>query len=322
MSVCYVRALWPNGWTDQDETWRAGRPRHGTHCVRWGPSLPPQKGGGGPSLIFGLFLLWPNGWMHQDATCMEVGLSPGDFVLDGDAALLPKMGQSPQFSAHVYCGQTARCINMPLGMDLGLSPDDIMLDGYPVHPPQKGDGPPSPIFGPCLFWPHGWAVQDGTWRGGIPWSRHIVLDVEPAPFPQKGAEPPPQFWAHLYCCQAAGCIKMPLGMEVSLGPGNFVLHGDPVPSPKRGGSPQFSAHVYCGQTAAWMKMPVGTEVGLGPNDVVLHEDPPPPQKGHTPQFSAHVYCGQTGVCIRIPLGTEVGLSLGDIVLDGDPAFLP
>jgi len=24
LSVCDVRALWPNGWTDQDETWHAG----------------------------------------------------------------------------------------------------------------------------------------------------------------------------------------------------------------------------------------------------------------------------------------------------------
>ena len=27
LSVCDVHALWPNGWTDQDETWHAGRPR-------------------------------------------------------------------------------------------------------------------------------------------------------------------------------------------------------------------------------------------------------------------------------------------------------
>ena len=27
LSVCDVRALWPKGWTDQDETWHAGRPR-------------------------------------------------------------------------------------------------------------------------------------------------------------------------------------------------------------------------------------------------------------------------------------------------------
>ena len=25
--VCNTRVLWPNGWTDQDETWHAGRPR-------------------------------------------------------------------------------------------------------------------------------------------------------------------------------------------------------------------------------------------------------------------------------------------------------
>ena len=30
----------------------------------------------------------------------------------------------------------------------------------------------------------------------------------------------------------AGWIKMPLGMEVALGPGDFVLDGDPAPSPK------------------------------------------------------------------------------------------
>jgi len=35
----------------------------------------------------------------------------------------------------------------------------------------------------------------------------------------------------------AGCIKMPLGMEVNLSPGEFVLDGDPAPSPKRGGAP-------------------------------------------------------------------------------------
>jgi len=68
-------------------------------------------------------------------------------------------------------------------------------------------------------------------------------------------------------------IKMPLGMEVGLSPGDFVLNGDPAP-------PQFSADVYCGQTAGWVKMPLGTPVGLGPNDIVLHGDPapPPPQK--------------------------------------------
>jgi len=47
---------------------------------------------------------------------------------------------------------------------------------------------------------------------------------------------------------------MPLGMDVGLSPEDFVLDGDPVPSPtkgagplpdKGGGAPNFSAHVYC-----------------------------------------------------------------------------
>jgi len=55
---------------------------------------------------------------------MEVGLGPGDFVLDGDPAPLPNKGRSPHkfFSAHFYCGQTAGCIKMPIGMEVGLSP--------------------------------------------------------------------------------------------------------------------------------------------------------------------------------------------------------
>jgi len=44
----------------------------------------------------------------------EVGLGPGDIVLDGDPAL-PKKGHNPYFSAHVFCGQTAGWIKMPLG---------------------------------------------------------------------------------------------------------------------------------------------------------------------------------------------------------------
>ena len=60
---------------------------------------------------------------------VEVGLSQGDFVLDGDPATLPKKGaeRPPQFSAHFYCGQTAAWIKMSLGTEVGLGPDDIVL---------------------------------------------------------------------------------------------------------------------------------------------------------------------------------------------------
>jgi len=64
---------------------------------------------------------------------VEVGLGSVHIVLDGDTAPLPKKGAAPdQFSAHLYCGQTAGCINMPLGMEVGLSPADFVLDGDPA----------------------------------------------------------------------------------------------------------------------------------------------------------------------------------------------
>ena len=65
---------------------------------------------------------------------MEVGLGPGNTVLDGDPALPPKGGTAapPQFSAHVYRGQMVGWIKMPLGMD--ASPGHIVLDGDPAPP--------------------------------------------------------------------------------------------------------------------------------------------------------------------------------------------
>jgi len=73
---------------------------------------------------------------------MEVGLSPGDFVLDGDPALLKKGAEPPpQFSANFYCAQTAGCITMPLGMEVGLSPGDFVFDGDPAPLPKMGQSP-------------------------------------------------------------------------------------------------------------------------------------------------------------------------------------
>ena len=55
-------------------------------------------------------------------------------------------------------------------------------------------------------------------------------------------------WAEICCGQMAGWIKMPLGTEVGLGPGDVVLDGDPAPPPAKGAQqpPLFSVHVYCG----------------------------------------------------------------------------
>jgi len=78
---------------------------------------------------------------------MEVGVGPGDFVLDGTLLHLPKKGaESPQFSAHFYCGQTAGCIKMPLGIDVALSQGDCVRSGTRL-PQEKGhSAPPN-------FWP-------------------------------------------------------------------------------------------------------------------------------------------------------------------------
>jgi len=63
----------------------------------------------------------------------EVGLSPGDIVLDGDPAPPLLKGHSPsQFSTHVYCGQTTGWFKMPLGTEVGLGPGDIVLGGDPA----------------------------------------------------------------------------------------------------------------------------------------------------------------------------------------------
>jgi len=51
------------------------------------------------------------------------------------------------FSAHVYCGQTARWIKIPLGMEIGLGPGDIAL--VTQLPLRSGAQQPS-LFDPLL----------------------------------------------------------------------------------------------------------------------------------------------------------------------------
>jgi len=76
-----------------------------------------------------------------------------------------------------------------------------------------------------------------------------------------------------YCGQTVGWIKMKLGLEIGIGPGHIVWHGDSAPPPqKRTSAPQFSAYVCCGQMPGWSKMPLCMEVGLGPGDIVLDGD--------------------------------------------------
>ena len=57
--------------------------------------LPQRKGHSHPP-IFGPCLLWPNRWIKMPLG-MEIGLSPGAFVSDGDPALTPKVAEPPIF---------------------------------------------------------------------------------------------------------------------------------------------------------------------------------------------------------------------------------
>jgi len=83
---------------------------------------------------------------------------------------------------------------------------------------------------------------------------------------------------------------MPLGIELGLGPDDFVLDGDPVAPPQNGGGPpKFSVHVYCDQTAGWMKLILGMMVGLSLGEFVLDGDRPSPLpkrgRAHSPILS-------------------------------------
>jgi len=93
--VCNISVLWPNGWTDQDETWHAGRPRPWPHCVIWGPGPPPQRGTDPNFPTISVVAKWLDGSRFH-LLGRYIGHDPSDIVLDGDLALPPpKRGQSP-----------------------------------------------------------------------------------------------------------------------------------------------------------------------------------------------------------------------------------
>ena len=169
---------------------------------------------------------------------------------------------------------------MPLGMEIGLGPGDFVLDG--------GGGALSPTqFSPTsIVWPNGCMDQDATWYGDRPRPRRLCVRWGPRSPSPKG-DGAPKFSDHVYCDQTAGWMKLVLGMEVGLNPGDFVLDGDPASPPPKGGGALYPifAHFYCGQTAGCIKMPLGMDAGISPGDFVLDGDPVPlPKRGEPPNF--------------------------------------
>ena len=63
------------------------------------------------------------GWIKMPLD-REVGLGPGDTMLDGNSAPPAKKEKAttapPQFSTHVYYGQAPEWMKMPRGTEVGL----------------------------------------------------------------------------------------------------------------------------------------------------------------------------------------------------------
>jgi len=135
---------------------------------------------------------------------MELGLSAGDFVLDGDAALpSPKKAEHP-------CPIFGPCLLWPndcMHQDATWyrgrpQPGDFVLDGDPA---------PSPIFGPFLLWPTAGCIKMPLGMDADLSPEDFVLDGDPVPLPKKGVEPSPKFSAHVICflpysCEEAICL--------------------------------------------------------------------------------------------------------------------
>jgi len=128
---------------------------------------------------------------------MEVGLNQRTLCLMGTQPPSPKGDGALQFSANVYCGQTAVWIKMPLGTEVGLGPDDIVLDGDPATLRKKGTPTASnfwPIYcGQTAGWmkmPRGTEVEHGQGP--------FVLDGFPA-IRKRGTAALPLFSSHVYC---------------------------------------------------------------------------------------------------------------------------
>jgi len=63
-------------------------------CVRWGPRPPSPKRGQSPKFSAHVYCGQTDGWMKL-VLGIEVGLSLGDFVLDGDPVPFPQKGVEP-----------------------------------------------------------------------------------------------------------------------------------------------------------------------------------------------------------------------------------
>ena len=134
-----------------DLLWRQASAQ-ATLC-QMGSPLPSQKGGGHNNPNVGPCILQPNDLMDQYETWHGGTPRPRRHCVRRRPSPLSPKGHSPQFSAHVCCGQTAGWIKMPVGTEVALGPGHIVSDGDQVPSPKGAQQPSS--FGPFIFWPNG-----------------------------------------------------------------------------------------------------------------------------------------------------------------------
>ena len=103
---------------------------------------------------------------------------------------LRRRGIFPQFSAHVYCGQAARWIRIPLGTEVGLGPGDCVRWG-PSSASEKRVQPLS--FWPMYIVAKRWLDEDATWYGNRPRLRPHCVRRGPSSTARKGLSSPPLF---------------------------------------------------------------------------------------------------------------------------------
>jgi len=77
--------------------------------------------------------------------------------------------------------------------------------------------------------------QDTIWYGGRPQPTRHCIRWGPSSPPLKGHSP--QFSTNVCCGQMAGWTNIPLGMEVGLGPGDFVFDANLASPQKKRHSP-------------------------------------------------------------------------------------
>ena len=162
--------------------------------------LPSPKRGEFPN--FQPCLLRPNGWMDQDETWHAGRPRPWPHCVRwGPSSPSSKRTEPPPFSTHIWCGQMAGWIKMPLGTEVGLGSSDFVVDGDQLPSPKRGPSP-IPNFRPMSIVAK---RPDGS-RWHLAWSWASVQATlcsmkNQLPSPKRGQRP--QFSAYFYCHQTA-----------------------------------------------------------------------------------------------------------------------